>query len=61
LHPVKWNIGEAAGLLAALALEGKRTPRAVHGDLSLTKRFQGRLLEEGIPLCWKQSGEKKGD
>ncbi len=29
LHPVEWNVGEAAGILAAFCLERKVTPRAV--------------------------------
>ena len=52
LHPVEWNIGEAAGSLAAFALESKRTSRAIHGDPFLVRQFQRRLLEEGVPLYW---------
>jgi hypothetical protein len=29
LHPVEWNIGEAAGALAAYAVTNKTTPRAI--------------------------------
>ncbi len=29
LHPVEWNIGEAAGALAAFAIAKKTTPRSV--------------------------------
>ena len=58
LHPVEWNIGEAAGLLVAFALEAKRAPRAIHGDLSLLRQFQERLVEEGVPLDWPP---QKGD
>lgn len=52
LHPVEWNIGEAAGMLAAYSLETKRSPRAIRGDAPLRGAFQFRLLEEGIPLYW---------
>lgn len=52
LHPVEWNVGEAAGSLAAFALETKRTPRAIHGDPFLVRQFQRRLLDEGVPLYW---------
>jgi hypothetical protein len=52
LHPVEWNIGEAAGTLAAFALDAKRTPRVIHDDPSLLTAFQQRLLEEGVPLYW---------
>lgn len=52
LHPVEWNIGEAAGVLAAFALETKRSPRAIHQNSTLLRQFQHRLLAEGVPLYW---------
>ena len=52
LHPVEWNIGEAAGLLAAVALESGRTPAAIHGDPASLRAFQDRLLAAGVPLAW---------
>lgn len=52
LHPVEWNIGEAAGLLAAVALESGRTPAAIHGDPASLRGFQDRLLAAGVPLAW---------
>ena len=55
---MEWNIGEAAGGLAAFALETKRTPRAIHGDPSLLRQFQRRLLGEGVSLDWPT---EKGD
>jgi hypothetical protein len=52
LHPVEWNIGEAAGMLAALALEEGVAPRAVAETPALYGRLQQRLLAEGVPLAW---------
>ena len=52
LHPVEWNVGEAAGLLAAFALEERMTPAGVRGDAAALHRFQGWLQEEGVPLAW---------
>lgn len=52
LHPVEWNIGEAAGALAAFALEERVAPAAVRERADLLKRFQRRLLGEGVPLAW---------
>ena len=52
LHPVEWNIGEAAGALAAFALEERMAPAAVHERPELLQRFQRRLLGEGLPLAW---------
>ncbi|MCS7221728.1 MAG: FAD-dependent oxidoreductase [Anaerolineae bacterium] len=52
LHPVEWNIGEAAGLLAAFALSRGVPPRAVREKHELLADFQ-RLLElQGIELIW---------
>ena len=52
LHPVEWNIGEAAGALAAYALETGRDPAAIHADAKLRRDLQRRLLAEGVPLAW---------
>jgi len=52
LHPVEWNIGEAAGALAAWSLETKLSPERIWRDADETKRFQRSLLDEGVPLAW---------
>lgn len=52
LHPIEWNIGEAAGALAAFALEAGVPPHAVRADRDMLARFQRRLLDEGVPIAW---------
>jgi len=52
LHPVEWNIGEAAGALAAFALDHDLAPRKVHADPARLGAFQASLLAEGVPLAW---------
>ena len=52
LHPIEWNIGEAAGSLAAFALEQQVAPVGVHQRVDLLRRFQRRLLDQGVPLAW---------
>ena len=52
VHPVEWNIGEAAGTLAAFALERGRAPKAVYDETDLLRAFQTHLLEDGVPLTW---------
>ena len=52
LHPVEWNIGEAAGLVAAFAVEQGKTPQAIHEDKTLLRALQKEMLAEGVPLCW---------
>ena len=51
LHPVEWNIGEVAGLLAAYAIDNKVTLEEIH-SLKL-KEFQELLVNEGISLHWE--------
>jgi hypothetical protein len=52
LHPVEWNVGEAAGLLAAFCLERHTTPRAVRHTPALLDDFQALLVRQGIELRW---------
>ena len=52
LHPVEWNIGEAAGALAAFCLEQGTSAAAIHGDADLRSSLQRGLLSEGVPLSW---------
>jgi hypothetical protein len=49
LHPVEWNIGEAAGMLAAWCASRDQVPAAVAGNFS---DFQDLLQREGIELAW---------
>ncbi|MBI2297675.1 MAG: FAD-dependent oxidoreductase [Armatimonadetes bacterium] len=52
LHPVEWNIGESAGLLAAFALQSGVPPRAVREQEPLLREFQGVLRDQGVELAW---------
>ena len=52
LHPVEWNVGEAAGALAAFSLTRGVTPADVWQRPELLASFQRRLLAEGLPLAW---------
>ena len=52
LHPIEWNIGESAGLLAAFCLQNNRSPREIYADPSHLRTFQQRLLQDGIALNW---------
>ncbi|MEV5328902.1 FAD-dependent oxidoreductase [Nonomuraea sp. NPDC052634] len=52
LHPVEWNIGEAAGALAAFCLDHGTTPHAVRESESLLADFQHRLTRDGVELRW---------
>lgn len=52
LHPIEWNIGESAGLLAAHCIQQNITPRQLYEDTTIRGAFQDRLLDEGIALHW---------
>ncbi|MFD6950399.1 FAD-dependent oxidoreductase [Nocardiopsis sp. TSRI0078] len=52
LHPVEWNIGEAAGRLAAFALEHGTTPHAVHAKGELLEGFTSLLDRTGVERHW---------
>lgn len=52
LHPVEWNIGESAGLLAAFCLQRGYAPHQVHGDQAKTLELQALLRAQGVELEW---------
>ncbi|MCQ8192626.1 FAD-dependent oxidoreductase [Streptomyces rugosispiralis] len=55
LHPVEWNIGEAAGALAAHCLNIGTTPRAVRNDPARLAEFQQVLTRAlGFQLGWPE-------
>jgi hypothetical protein len=52
LHPVEWNIGESAGLLAAFCLQCGVPPTAVRNRRTLLEGFQSLLRSQGVELSW---------
>ncbi|MGW3954854.1 FAD-dependent oxidoreductase [Streptomyces sp. NPDC004752] len=55
LHPVEWNIGEAAGALAAHCLNTGTTPRKVRNDPACLEQFQNLLTGVlGFQLGWPE-------
>lgn len=54
LHPVEWNIGEAAGHLAARGIEAGHEPQQIHADAQLTDDLQRDLRLAGVELAWPQ-------
>lgn len=52
LHPVEWNIGEAAGALAATCIDDGVEPREIHSDPARLTRFQAALERQGVELSW---------
>jgi FAD dependent oxidoreductase len=56
LHPVEWNIGEAAGHLASFCVARRTVPRAVRADRNRLEEFQRELLKAGVELRWPDVG-----
>lgn len=56
LHPVEWNIGESAGLLAAFCLDKKTPPRSVRENVEILADFQHLCRAQGIELEWPKLG-----
>jgi FAD dependent oxidoreductase len=52
LHPVEWNVGEAAGALAAYCLNHRVGARTVRSTPRLLADFQRTLLSMGVQLHW---------
>ncbi len=52
LHPVEWSIGEAAGALAAFAIERRESPRGIRNRAQALQDFQQRLQRQGVELQW---------
>lgn len=55
LHPVEWNIGEAAGALAAHCQHTGETPRGVRNTEAKLKAFQRQLESQGVQLAWMET------
>ncbi|MGI6673957.1 MAG: FAD-dependent oxidoreductase [Limnochordia bacterium] len=54
LHPVEWNVGEAAGSLAAFCVAKGLRPREVRNNRTVLREFQELLVREGIELDWPE-------
>jgi FAD dependent oxidoreductase len=52
LHPVEWNVGEAAGHVAAFCAARGTVPRAVRADAALLEELQRELVAAGVELAW---------
>ncbi|MEF2245957.1 FAD-dependent oxidoreductase [Paenibacillus sp. IITD108] len=52
LHPTEWNIGEAAGCLAAYAVKNRITPREVRENKQHLQAFQAIIQQYGVEIHW---------
>jgi len=52
LHPIEWNIGEAAGALVAFCKQHGKIPRQVRADAKLLGDFKKLLHADGVRFEW---------
>ncbi|WP_214629248.1 FAD-dependent oxidoreductase [Paenibacillus agaridevorans] len=52
LHPIEWNIGEAAGYCASFCLDRGLKPHDVRAGAAALSDYQQLLVAEGIELEW---------
>ena len=52
VHHVEWALGEAAGVVAALCVQERCTPREVHTSKRLQRRLAECFAQQGILTSW---------
>lgn len=52
VHPAEWSVGEAAGALAAFAVERGARPGDVWHDSKMLGALQTRIVRDGAPIFW---------
>lgn len=52
LHPVEWNIGESAGVIAAEAVATGEPPRQLRNDKKRLAALQAKLTAQGVEIAW---------
>ena len=57
VHPSEWNIGEAAGALAAFCIKKGEPPRHVRRNQAFLSEFQNNLVAQGFELDWNKIAE----
>ncbi|MBN2328426.1 MAG: FAD-dependent oxidoreductase [Candidatus Omnitrophica bacterium] len=52
MHPVEWNIGESAGLLAAYCIDKNEKPRGIRNQSAPLRDFQRWIMAQGVEIRW---------
>ncbi|HEY8551590.1 MAG TPA: FAD-dependent oxidoreductase [Vicinamibacterales bacterium] len=60
LHPVEWNVGEAAGTLAAHCLASGLLPRQIADGGARFDAFRRHLVARGVELAWPADLDLEG-
>jgi hypothetical protein len=56
-HPTEWNIGEAAGAVAAFAVAKGKLPRQIRNNAKLMADLQAQLRKDGFELEWPHEAQ----
>ncbi|HJP82811.1 MAG TPA: FAD-dependent oxidoreductase, partial [Fimbriimonadaceae bacterium] len=56
LHPIEWNIGESAGLLAGYCIQNGVLPVQVHESPEHTRKLQELCVRQWIEIEWPNLG-----
>ena len=57
LHPVEWNIGEVAGILASESIAQATTPEHFYRDKNRLDDLQNTLVKRGVEIRWPENLE----
>ena len=57
LHPVEWNIGEVAGILARESIARSTTPKHFFKNKKQLANFQNALIKQGVEIRWPENLE----
>ena len=57
LHPVEWNIGEVAGILASESIAQATTPEHFYRSKKQLADFQNTLIKRGVEIRWPENFE----
>lgn len=52
MHHTEWNIGESAGVLAAMCLASNLEPHQIHESQDLVEELQREVVADGIRISW---------
>ena len=56
LHPIEWNVGESAGLLAGYCIQNGVIPVQVHESAEHTRNLQELCMGQGVEIEWPKLG-----
>ncbi|WP_432799671.1 FAD-dependent oxidoreductase [Poriferisphaera sp. WC338] len=53
-HPIEWNVGEVAGVLADECIARGESMQGIYGNRGVVEEIRERLVQEGVKLNWSE-------